>query len=113
MQNKCIDIIQLIDAGIMPVFTSETTMENCYDVHLEDEDYTIGKVLEYILYHKYYEQEKALSFCGFKKFHPHDTKSVIRLALKEKQDKAAVLHFVRDACMEAQEIYKSMYSHFK
>ena len=90
MQNKCIDIIQLIDAGIMPVFTSETTMENFYDVHLEDEDYTIGKVLEYILYHKYYEQEKALSFCGFKKFHPHDTKSVIRLALKEKQDKATV-----------------------
>lgn len=113
MQNKCIDIIQLIDAGIMPVFTSETTMENCYDVHLEDEDYTIGKVLEYILYQKYYEQEKALSFCGFKKFHPHDTKSVIRLALKEKQDKATVLHFVRDACMEAQEIYKSMYSYFK
>ena len=113
LQNKFIDIIQLIDAGIMPVFTSETTIENCYDVHLENEDYTTGKVLEYILYHKYYEQDKTLSFCGFKKFHPHDTKSVIRLALKEKQDKTAVLHLFRDACMEAQEIFKTLHSHFK
>lgn len=113
LQNKFIDIIQLIDASVMPIFTSETTMENCYDVHLEDEDYTVGKVLEYILYRKYYEIDKSLTFCGFKKFHPHDTKSVIRLALREKQDKSAVLHFVRDACVEAQEIYKTMYSHFK
>ena len=113
LQNKFIDIIQLIDAGVMPVFTSETTMENCYDVHLEDEDYTVGKVLEYILYRKYYDEDKTLTFCGFKKFHPHDTKSVIRLALREKQDKSAVLHFVRDACVEAQEIYKTLYSHFK
>lgn len=113
LQNKFIDIIQLIDAGVMPVFTSETTMESCYDVHLEDEDYTVGKVLEYILYRKYYDEDKTLTFCGFKKFHPHDTKSVIRLALREKQDKSAVLHFVRDACVEAQEIYKTLYSHFK
>lgn len=113
LQNKFIDIIQLIDAGVMPVFTSETTMENCHDVHLEDEDYTVGKVLEYILYRKYYDEDKTLTFCGFKKFHPHDTKSVIRLALREKQDKSAVLHFVRDACVEAQEIYKTLYSHFK
>jgi hypothetical protein len=29
----------------MPVYTSETTMDYCYDIHLEEEDYTIGKKL--------------------------------------------------------------------
>ena len=58
-------------------------MKNCYDIILENEDYTIGKVLEYLLYSSYYEGLKTLSFCGFKKLHPHDLDSIIRIAYKE------------------------------
>lgn len=113
LQNKFIDIIQLIDSGTMPVYTSETTMEHCYDIHLEEEDYTIGKVLEYILYTKYYEKQQTLSFCGFKKFHPHDTKSIIRIAFKDKKDKSVVNQYLRDSCVDAQQIFKDIYGLFK
>ena len=33
-------------------------MSNCYDIHLKDEDYTIGKVLEFILYAKNITKKK-------------------------------------------------------
>ena len=113
LQNKFIDIVQLIDSGIMPILMSETTMDYCYDIQLEEEDYTIGKVLEYILYNKYYEGEKSLKFCGFKKYHPHDTKSIIRVAFIDKQDKSVVNHYLRDACVDAQQVCKDIYQLFK
>jgi|TARA_B110000008_G_C16946714_1_gene554734 DNA-directed RNA polymerase subunit L len=113
LQNKFIDIVQLIDGGLMPILTSETTMDNCFDIQLEEEDYTIGKVLEYILYTKYYDGEKTLKFCGFKKYHPHDTKSIIRIAFTDKQDKSVVNHYLRDACVDAQQVFKDIYGLFK
>ena len=113
LQNKFIDVVQLIDGGTMPILTSDTTMDYCYDIHLEEEDYTIGKVLEYILYTKYYDGEKTLKFCGFKKFHPHDTKSIIRVAFTDKQDKSVVNHYLRDACVDAQQVFKDIHGLFK
>ena len=113
LQNKIIDIVQLIDSGIMPVYTSETTIEHCYDIHLEEEDYTIGKIIEYLIYTKYYEKQKTLSYCGFKKFHPHDTKAIIRLAFNDKKDKSIVNQYLRDVCVDAQQIFKDIHGLFK
>jgi DNA-directed RNA polymerase subunit L len=71
-------------ANSVPVLISETTMKNSYDIILVDEDYTIGKVLEYILYTVFYASKNPiLNFCGFKKFHPHDAKSTIRISFVE------------------------------
>ena len=105
-------MVELIDNGNMPVYISETTMDHCYDIHLEGEDYTMGKILEYILYSKYYEKEK-LTYCGFKKYHPHDTHSVIRIAFTNKEDKSIVNTYLRDACVDAQQVFKDIYKMFK
>lgn len=112
LQNKFIDMVELIDNGNMPIYISETTMDHCYDIHLEGEDYTMGKILEYILYSKYYEKEK-LTYCGFKKYHPHDTHSVIRIAFTNKEDKSIVNTYLRDACVDAQQVFKDIYKMFK
>ena len=106
------NLIKSIDNGIVNVLYSDTTIEHCFDIHLEDEDYTIGKVLEYILYTNYYEKDKKLSYCGFKKFHPHDNFSVIRIAFYEKNDKNMSLQFLRNAASDAVDIYKKMYKSF-
>ena len=106
------NLIKSIDNGIVNVLYSDTTIEHCFDIHLEDEDYTIGKVLEYILYTNYYEKDKKLSYCGFKKFHPHDSFSVIRIAFYEKNDKNMSLQFLRNAASDAVDIYKKMYKSF-
>jgi DNA-directed RNA polymerase II subunit RPB3 len=61
---------------------SINTMDNSYDIILENEDYTIGNILNYILYTIFYRDTKQLSYCGFKKMHPHDLDSIIRLAFE-------------------------------
>jgi DNA-directed RNA polymerase subunit L len=112
LQNKFVDMIERIESDIVPITTSETTIENSYDIVLENEDYTIGKILEYILYEKYYMGEKIASYCGFKKTHPHDLKSIIRFAYNEKTDKHMCRTHLKRACNEAQEIFTKIYKMF-
>lgn len=107
-------IIEEILVNKVPVLISETTMKNSYDIILVNEDYTIGKVLEYILYTKYYAvKNPTLNFCGFKKFHPHDAKSTIRVAFVAdtdlKPDEAglnSVTKLLKDASENAIKIFE-------
>tara|TARA_B100001063_G_scaffold52620_1_gene46545 strand:- start:2328 stop:3488 length:1161 start_codon:yes stop_codon:yes gene_type:complete len=65
---------------------TKTTMRNSVDVLLENEDYTIGKVIEYILHDEYYRSEdRVLAYVGFIKMHPHDTDSIIRMSFNEEK----------------------------
>ena len=43
------------NSGI-PVVEAESTMANSYDITLANEDYTLGKVIEYVLYVKYFSR---------------------------------------------------------
>ena len=62
------------------IITKPTSViENGFDIQIED-DYTAGYIFQHILYQQFYEKEKILSFVGFKKFHPHDSYSIVRLA---------------------------------
>jgi DNA-directed RNA polymerase subunit L len=117
LQNKFVDLIQFVESDTLLINTSDivaeySNIENSYDIILEGEDYTIGKVLEYILYEKYYIKEKTLSFCGFKKFHPHNNDSHIRIAFVKPVDKSMVKNYIYSACVDAQEVYKKIYGMF-
>lgn len=112
LYDKFIKMVEELDSNLIQILNSETTMDSSYDILLEDEDYTMGKSIEYILYEKYYLGEKTLSFCGFKKFHPHDTKSTIRISFVERYDKTIAQQYVRTACVEAQEFFKKTYKLF-
>mgnify|MGYP003336652819 CR=1 FL=1 len=41
---------------------ADDTMENCYIIKLENEDYTIGKIIEFNFYDKYFIQSKDLNY---------------------------------------------------
>ena len=66
---------------------SKTTIPNSFDIILKGEDYTLGKVLEFILYRDYFEASNPdvvkLNYCGFQKPHPHIDLSVIRIGFDE------------------------------
>jgi len=94
-----------LESEVVPINTSLTTVENSFDVILMDADYTVGKVLEYILHDKLFEGSKILSYCGFKKVHPHDSDSVIRIAYIEPTEKHLVKQHLRDACTDAAEVF--------
>jgi len=78
--QKFVNMNTLIDQNELKIIPSVNTMENSFDVILENEDYTIGNIFNYILYTIFYRDTKQLSYCGFKKMHPHDLDSIIRVA---------------------------------
>jgi DNA-directed RNA polymerase subunit L len=112
LQGKFVDMLEMINSDSVPILNSETTIPNSYDIVLENEDYTMGKVIEYFLYTKYFEGEQVFSFCGFKKFHPHNTDSIIRIAYRQSVDKTTVKQHLYDVCRESQEIYTKIYKSF-
>lgn len=112
LQNKLVELVQNIESDIVPITISETTMDNCYDFILENEDYTLGKTLEYILYEKYYNGEKILTYCGFKKLHPHNDDSTLRIAFSQPADKRMVGQYIKNVAIEAKDIFKQVHGLF-
>ena len=86
-------------------------MSNSFDIILENEDYTIGKVLEYFLYTKFYET-KTLTFCGFKKMHPHDSYSIIRVAYKDAVDKSSIKGNLKECIEESKQVFEKIKKEF-
>lgn len=87
---------------------SDTTMSNCYDIILEGEDYTIGKVIEYLFYKTYFEDSEVISYCGFQKPHPHLDYSIIRLAYKEFVENNKVSADLVIMCNKGIKIYEAL-----
>lgn len=110
--DKMNKIDGLIETDELKITESLNTMENCFDITLENEDYTIGKVIEYMLYKTYFEETKEMTYCGFKKFHPHDNHSIVRVAYTNSVSKSNVKQNLK-ACISAviqvyQRIHKSV-----
>lgn len=90
--RKLLSFVSQVQSEVVPIhkstesrdngYTSVTisSIENSYDIILENEDYTLGLLLEYMLHLLFYNEETPLTFIGFKKYHPHDDYSVIRMA---------------------------------
>jgi len=98
----------LIETNDINIRTSQNTMANSFDVILKNDDYTIGKAIEYLLYAKFYEGIKSLTYCGYKKMHPHDSDSIIRLAYKENVDIQFIKQNLLECVSDAIQIYKKI-----
>jgi len=110
--EKLDELNTAIDTDELKITPSDNTMSNSYDVILVNEDYTIGKVLEYFLYSKFYEGTKSLSYCGFKKMHPHDLDSIVRIAYKEELEKMAIKQNLKECIADAISVYKKIQDKF-
>lgn len=95
--NRLKKIIDIYSKPNSLIVNSSVTIANAYDINFEEENYTIGKILEYILYETYYTNNKTLTFCGFRKPHPHINLSIIRLAFATAVDKNIVTEYIVNA----------------
>jgi DNA-directed RNA polymerase subunit L len=91
---------------------SPTTVPYSFDILLENEDYTLGKVIEWFMYSTYFLGDETLSFCGFRKDHPHDTHSTLRVAYKEDTEKITLIQHIISATNEAKQIYEKIQREF-
>ncbi len=97
MISKCEKFLYGLEHGQVPIVPSETTLKNGFDVTLINEDYTLGKVIEFYLYQQHFIADKTLSFCGFRKPHPHATDSIIRVAFHNEIDPVGVSTYIQGA----------------
>lgn len=105
------DLDTLIEKDELEIRNSDNTLANSFDIVLENEDYTIGKVLEFCLYNKFYEPN-ILSFCGFKKMHPHDDFSIIRVAYKDPVEKSTIKGNLKECIADSIVVYTKMKKDF-
>ena len=108
--NKLQGVINLYTQENKYVINSEVTIPNCFDIIIENEDFTIGKILEFTLYNTYYLNAKTITFCGFSKPHPHINISIIRIAFKEPNDKNTVIEYLTTVADMAIKYYKELLS---
>jgi DNA-directed RNA polymerase alpha subunit len=123
VQTGCDVLIgRLQSLGEFEIKSAENTLKNSYDVILKDDDYTIGKTLEWFLYSKYFLNESKsdsksnsnlLTYCGFKKFHPHDHDSTIRLAYKEPVVVATIQEHLANCIDDAIKTFTTIKKEFK
>jgi DNA-directed RNA polymerase subunit L len=110
--EKCNKLISDIEnaSGDVDVAPSDTTLSNGYDVTMQNEDYTLGKCIEYFLHTNHYEGSRTISFCGFRKNHPHDTHSMIRLAFHAPTDVDIVHTYLMQAARDSAAVFQSLIS---
>lgn len=107
------DLLQIIpsdsirQSGIY-LSVTESSIPFSYDIVLENEDYTVGCVLEQIMYTLFYEGEKNMSFVGFKKYHPHDTYSILRVAYKSDVHIVARKSHIQNSLAIASKIFEGI-----
>jgi DNA-directed RNA polymerase subunit L len=105
------DIDTIIEKDELEIKNADSTLANSFDIILENEDYTIGKVLEYFMYSKFYNTNN-LTFCGFKKLHPHDTFSIIRIAYYNPVEKSTIKGNLKECIIDAVDVFTKMKRNF-
>ena len=108
MISKCEKFLYDLEHGKVSIVPSETTLKNGFDVTLVNEDYTLGKVIEFYLYQQNFIADKTLSFCGFRKPHPHATDSIIRVAFHNEIDPVGVSGYIQGATSNAITAFKKL-----
>ena len=79
--RKMNELKTFIKQDELEIKRSDNTLENCYDIILINEDYTIGNILNFELYKIFYTDLKTIDYVGFKKLHPHDSDSLLRISI--------------------------------
>jgi DNA-directed RNA polymerase subunit L len=94
---------------------SSSTIPNCYDIVLDGEDYTLGKVIEFIVYNKYYNvvaENKTVLYCGFIKPHPHIAISILRVGFVNDINEMSVATILTNVANDAVNIYDNISKSF-
>lgn len=100
LNEKFNELKQLISQDDIQIKVSDNTMENSYDITLINEDYTVGNILNFELYKIFYSELKLLNYVGFKKMHPHDSDSILRIAITDQTKGTSSVKTMLNATIE-------------
>ena len=101
-------LIEKLDSDEININKSEMSISNSYNLKLDDEDTTIGSIIQEKLYKAHYIEDKTISFIAFKKSHPHDSFSVLKLAFIMEVDNNYIRQIIRAALSECMDLYNKI-----
>lgn len=83
------------------------TLEKSYDIKLNNDNYTMGKILENTIYTLFFLNESILSFVAYKKPHPHVDYGIIRIMFKEEEmDETNINKILFESILHAKNIFE-------
>ena len=84
-------------------------MENAYNIILNNEDYTFGKVLENMCYLLFYIQKQKINYVSMKKNHPHDNYSILMMGYKnENVTNEEIITDIKDISKLSIDVYQNI-----
>tara|TARA_A100001015_G_scaffold3112_1_gene4205 strand:+ start:1351 stop:2493 length:1143 start_codon:yes stop_codon:yes gene_type:complete len=114
IKSNCDNIIKQAQENKIEIVENPIVNENSFDVILMNEDYTMGKLIEYMLYEEYYKKRDVLGFVGFIKRHPHDSHSIVRMIFNDKNiaNKENILNILVTILNGIKEMYEQISKNF-
>jgi DNA-directed RNA polymerase subunit L len=115
MINKCMKFIQDIESGENHIIPTVSTIQNGYDIELKGEDYTLGKALEFFLHDKHYAEDQTITYCAFRKVHPHNPDSMIRVGFADKVgvDEGIVADYITTCARDVISVFEHIRDQFR
>jgi DNA-directed RNA polymerase subunit L len=115
MINKCTKFIRDIETGENHIIPTVSTIQNGFDIELKGEDYTLGKVLEFFLHDKHYAEDQTVTYCAFRKIHPHNPDSMIRVGFAETVgvDEGIVAEYITTCARDSIAVFEHIRDQFR
>ena len=115
MINKCTKFIRDIEKGENHIIPTVSTIQNGFDIELKGEDYTLGKVLEFFMHDKHYAEDQTVTYCAFRKVHPHNPDSLIRVGFAETVgvDEGIVAQYITTCARDAISVFEHIRDQFR
>jgi hypothetical protein len=135
LQNQCVDLLEnLKESPESIIFLSGSTkefstVEHSYDVLFFGISATVGQVINNEIHARHFASSSSakntsatttttnksnpLTFCAFKKFHPHESYYVLRLAFVEKTSISEVQTFLSQIVVEVGHLFEEIYKLMK
>ena len=88
------------------------SLENCFNIIIKNEDYTIGKIIENYFYKVYFIEKKEINYISFLKKHPHDKDSIIKISYKSLTTKDDIVNQMEQCINYGISIISSMQEYF-
>jgi len=104
-------IDSIIDKDELEIKNADSTIQNSFDIILNDIDYTLGNVYQYFMQEKYFKQ-KLLTYNAFKLLHPHDTYGVLRIAYRDPVELSTIKGHIKECTAYSMDVFKKMRKEF-
>jgi len=132
--EKLKDVQKFIAENNIRIESTKTTLPNSFNIFLENgEDYTIGGILEHLMFVEYCNVSTSnstststststssvskslhiMNFVGLKKYHPHDNFIVLRIGYVEPTEQTTALQHLNDCAIKGIDIIHHIRSKFQ